>query len=57
VTISWDKPYKQKYLSFIFGEWDKGDFKFFGFSMNPLGWSVNLWRFCVTYDNFGKVKK
>ena len=58
MQISWDKPYKQKYLSFVFGSgWEKGEFKMFEFRKVPLGWSMNIWRFSISYDNWGKVKK
>lgn len=55
MTISWDKPYKQKYLSFQKTEWDRGDYKFIAFERVPLGWTFNISRFCVSYDNYGKV--
>jgi hypothetical protein len=57
MTISWDLPYKQKYLSFIYGkEWDKGEFPFFNFRKTPLGWDMNIHRLLISYDNWGKVK-
>jgi hypothetical protein len=57
MIISWDVPYKQKCLSFIWGsEWEKGDFKFFRFRKVPLGWSFNIHRLSVSYDNYGKVR-
>jgi hypothetical protein len=57
MMISWDKPYKQKYLSFVYGsEWEKGDFKILAFRKVPLGWSMNIWRLSISYDNYGKVK-
>lgn len=58
MTISWGKPLKTKYLSFIFGNgWEKGTYKFFEIRKVPLGWSVNLWRFLITYDNWGRINK
>jgi hypothetical protein len=58
MTITWDRPYKQKHLTFIFGkEWDREDFKLFGFRKVPLGWNMNIWRFLISYDDWGKVKK
>lgn len=58
MTISWGKPYKRKYLSFVFGSgWDKEDFDFFSCMKVPLGWSMNIWRFSISYDDFGKVRK
>lgn len=58
MTISWGKPRHPKYISFVYGsEWDKEDFKLIGFSKVPLGWSMNVWRFSISYDNFEKVSK
>lgn len=57
MNISWDKPYKQKNLSFIYGSgWEKGGFSFINFRKTPLGWDLNIWRFLVSYDNWGKTK-
>lgn len=57
MIISWGSPIRPKYLSFVYGsEWGKGDFKPFYFRKVPLGWSVNVWRFSISYDNHGKVK-
>jgi|GEM_PF-6973059 len=57
MTISWGSALTTKYLTFLFGkEWDKEDFKLIGFKKTPLGWNSNIWRFCLTYDNFGKVE-
>jgi hypothetical protein len=52
MTISWDLPYKQKYLSFLWCEYSAWLFR-----KTPLGWDINVGKFCITYDNFGKVKK
>jgi hypothetical protein len=52
MTISWDKPYKQKYLSFLWCEYSVLQFR-----KTPLGWDINVGKFCITYDNWGKVKK
>jgi hypothetical protein len=51
MTISWDKPYKQKYLSFIWTE-----YSLIKFRKTPLGWDVHLGKLCITYDNWGKAK-
>jgi hypothetical protein len=56
MTVSWDTPYKQKFLSIIYcSEWDKGEFKPFSFRKVPLGWDMNIGRLSISYDNFGKV--
>jgi hypothetical protein len=52
MTISWDKPYKQKYLSFLWCEYSALQFR-----KTPLEWNINVGKFCITYDNWGKVKK
>jgi hypothetical protein len=52
MTISWDAPYKQKYLSFLWCEYSAWLFR-----KTPLGWDINVGKFCITYDNWGKVKK
>lgn len=56
--MRWGNKYKPKYLSFVFGkEWDREDFKMFGFRKTPLGWDMNVWRFSLSYDNFERVSK
>lgn len=57
MTINWGSALKPKYLSFVYGsEWDKEDFKMFEYSKTPLGWSMNVWRLSISYDNFENVK-
>ncbi len=57
MTINWGSPARPKYLSFVYGKyWDKGDFKLFSFNKVPLGWSMNIWRLSISYDNYEKVK-
>lgn len=54
MTISWGS--NNKYLSFVFGKyWEKEDFKLIGFRKVPLGWTMNIWRFSISYDDFKKV--
>jgi hypothetical protein len=52
MTISWDLPYKQKYISFI-----KTEYTMWSRTRTPLGWDLHLGRLCITYDNYGRVKK
>lgn len=57
MSINWGSPLRPKYLSFVYGsEWEKGEFKPFSIRKVPLGWSMNIWRLSISYDNFGKVK-
>lgn len=57
MMIKWGNKEQPKYLSFVFGkEWEKGSFKFFGFRKVPLGWSINLWRFSLSFDDYSKAK-
>lgn len=57
MTINWGSALKPKYLSFVYGsEWDKEYFKMFEYSKTPLGWSMNVWRLSISYDNFENVK-
>jgi hypothetical protein len=56
MNISWGSPIHPKYLSFVYGSgWDKADFKLFSFRKVPLGWSVNIWRLSISYDDYKKV--
>ena len=58
MMIQWGTPLKTKYLSFVYGsEWDKEGFKLFSIAATPLGWSFNIHRLSVSYDNYGKVKE
>ncbi|AMR85214.1 hypothetical protein CBR58_04385 [Bacillus thuringiensis] len=58
MTINWGLPLEAKYLSFMYcNEWDRGDFRVFNFDKSPLGWSMNLWRLSISYDNYGNVKE
>ena len=57
MIINWGSALKPKYLSFVYGsEWDKEDFKMFKYSRTSLGWSMNVWRLSISYDNFENVK-
>jgi len=45
-------------MSFGYGkEWDKHDFKLFEIWKTNLGWSVNAWRFWISYDNYNNTQK
>lgn len=58
MIISWGTLLAPKYLSMVYGsEWDKGDFKAFSFNKVPLGWSMNIWRLVISYDDYKKVKQ
>lgn len=52
MMISWDKPYKKKYLCFIWCEYST-----WRFQKTPLGWDILLGKLCITYDNYGRVVK
>jgi hypothetical protein len=58
MVIYWGSPLRPKYLTFAYGsEWRKGEFKQFNFRKVPLGWSMNIWRLSISYDNHGKVSR
>ena len=57
MNINWGPPKESKYLSFVYGsEWDKEEFKLVGFRHTPLGWSMNIWRLSISYDNYKHLK-
>lgn len=57
MTFNWGTALRPKYLSLVYGsEWDKEDFKVINFRKTPLGWSMNIWRLSVSYDNHGRVQ-
>jgi hypothetical protein len=58
MMISWGSQLRPKYLTFVYGrEWERWDFKLFRFYKVPLGWSMNIWRLYISYDNHGKVSR